>query len=133
MTQAVYHHRGQIETANGLDILAGAWLLISPFILAMHATHVTANNVLLGIIICGLALVRFVEPAYRTVAFSWITALLGLWVLISPWALGFSTMHTAMTNNVAMGIIVFVLACWSALVSVSDHEADRSHNPPATL
>jgi len=121
MAYAIHHHRGQIFTASGLDVLAGIWLLISPFVLLFHSTTIMANNVVLGIIIAGLALIRFFNASYGTVALSWINALLGIWVLISPWVLGFSTMHNAMSNDVAMGIIVVVLSCWSAFASMTDH------------
>jgi SPW repeat len=40
---------------------------------------------------------------------SGINALFGIWVLISPWVLGFSTMKSAMTSCVICGIVVLVL------------------------
>ena len=134
MAQAIYHHhRGQIFTASGLDVLAAIWLLVSPFVLQFRSSTLMANSVVLGIVIGVLALVRFFSGSYRTAALSWINALLGIWVLISPWVLGFSLAHNAMSNNVLMGIIVIVLSCWSALASVDDHENDMMNSPGTTI
>ncbi|HEY7118274.1 MAG TPA: SPW repeat protein [Tepidisphaeraceae bacterium] len=113
-------HRGQTETASGLDVLAGVWLLISPFVLAFGSSHTaaTANNVVLGIVIGLLALYRFFSPD-KGVGVSWINVLLGIWVLISPWVVRFSAFQTATVNNVITGIIVILLAGWSALATGS--------------
>ena len=109
-------------TASGLDVLAGIWLLISPFVLAFRASGVaTGNNIVLGIIIALLALYRFFNPT-RGVGASWLNVLLGIWVLISPWVLGFGVLPTPTTNNVVMGIIVIILAIWSALATGNVHD-----------
>jgi hypothetical protein len=123
---AIQHHRAGTVTASGLDVLAGVWLIISPFCMAARTSAITSNNVILGIIIAILAFIRFSNASYRTVGLSWVNALLGIWVLISPWALRFSHIHGAMTNNVCMGIIIIFLSCWSALASVNDRDQNRT-------
>lgn len=42
----------------------------------------------------------------------WFFLILGLWVLISPWALGFSSFNTAMWSNVIAGVLIIVCALW---------------------
>lgn len=44
-----------------------------------------------------------------TAGASLINALLGIWVIISPWVLGFSRLHSATWNNVATGGAVLLL------------------------
>lgn len=111
-------HPGQTTTASGLDVLAGIWLLISPFILAFGGMNgAVTNNVILGIVIGILALYRFFTPNAANVWVSWLNALLGVWVLISPWVVGFNRSQVAMTNNIILGIIVIILSVWSALSS----------------
>jgi len=118
----IAHRREQVMTASGLDTLAGVWLLLSPFILRFGVPAGITNNVLVGIVIAVLAIVRF-SGAYSQSWISWINVVLGVWVLISPWVLQFSGFHTATMNNVILGIIVVVLAGWSALASsVSDRD-----------
>jgi hypothetical protein len=110
------YHREQVRTASGLDILAGIWLLISPFVLGFETSQATTNNVILGIAIGVLAAIRF-SGAYSASWISWINVVLGIWVLLSPWILGFSWVPESMTNNVIVGILVILLAGWSALAS----------------
>ena len=110
-------HEGQAMTASGLDVLAGIWLLISPFVLTFSTLHsAMVNNVIFGIIIGLLALFRFFNPSNGVVV-SWINVILGIWVLISPWVLGFGMNRVPATNNVIMGIIVIILAGWSGFAT----------------
>jgi hypothetical protein len=122
-------HSGQVATASGLDILAGIWLIISPFFLAYaNAPRATSNDVILGIIIASLAAVRFFG-AYEQAWLSWINVLLGIWVLISPWALGYQTVPAPLWNNVILGIIVIILAAWSALATDTSMESTTTTGP----
>lgn len=125
-------HRAQVQTASGLDVLAGIWLIISPFIVGYSAiTGATVNDVILGIIIGILAAIRFFG-AYEAAFISWINVILGIWVLISPWVLDYFSISTsALSNNVVMGIIVIILAAWSALATTSPmpEEGDAAQKP----
>lgn len=46
----------------------------------------------------------------RSSSFSWVTALLGAWVVISPFVLGFAHYTAGISNNVAVGIAIILLA-----------------------
>ncbi len=39
---------------------------------------------------------------------------LGLWLAVSPWVLGFSALNLALWNSIAVGVVVVLLAWWSA-------------------
>jgi hypothetical protein len=124
-------YSGQASAASGLDVLAGIWLLISPFVLHFRGySSLITNDVVLGIVIGILALIRFFSPSRGTVWASWVNVVLGIWVLISPWCLAYSAYRPAMTNNVIMGIIVIILGLWSASASMM---SDNSAAVTATL
>lgn len=113
-------HRKQVQTASGLDVLAGIWLLISPFVLTFMSSQATTNNVIVGLAVTVLASIR-VLGAFDAAWLSWLNAALGLWTILSPWVLGFDELQRAMTNNVIIGIIIIALASWSALATNADH------------
>ena len=46
----------------------------------------------------------------RSIGGAWINVLLGIWVVISPFVLGFALFPRAIWNNVLAGIIVAILA-----------------------
>lgn len=53
---------------------------------------------------------------------AWIELILGLWVLISPWILGFAGLGTALWNNVIMGVLLAIFALWSLFGTPSSSE-----------
>lgn len=110
-----------MKTANILNwivAVAGLWLLLSPFILGYSAMTVAMWNALIvGVVVAalgvGAALYKNVT-ADRTL--DWINAALGLWVIISPFVLGFSAMATLLWNNIIVGVIVLALGVWANFV-----------------
>jgi hypothetical protein len=98
--------------ASGINVLAGIWLIISPWVLSFGG-HPTAvwNSVILGIVVLLFALgamsSKFSGP-------SWWNVVFGIWLIISPWVLGFASLSTAATNAVVLGIIVLILALVAA-------------------
>lgn len=55
----------------------------------------------------------------RTLGANWVNAILGIWVIISPFVLGFSRNQTAMWNNVATGGAVLLVALGRAGMGVA--------------
>ena len=41
-----------------------------------------------------------------------VTALLGVWLMLSPWVLGFAETAVARENAVLSGLLVFVASLW---------------------
>ena len=114
-----YSPYSQEKLASGLNVIAGLWLIISPWILHDQVQQAYANNVILGIIIAVLAAIR-AGGAHRAAWLSWINLVLGLWVIISPWVLQLPASHTqAFWNNVVVGVVVALLAIWSAVATRS--------------
>jgi hypothetical protein len=46
---------------------------------------------------------------------SWVNVLLGLWLIVSPWALGYGY-GAAVANDVVLGILIAAVALWSVSV-----------------
>ena len=94
-----------------LNLILGIWMIISPWALKYSAEQTTTRNaVILGILI-GLAALF---ALFRVMAWEeWGNFILGIWLIISPWLLGFSNLSTAMSNAVIIGIAVAALALWA--------------------
>jgi len=45
--------------------------------------------------------------------FDWTNIVLGFWVLISPWVLGFSASMSAVWTAVVLGILVMAVSAWA--------------------
>ena len=102
------------RTASILNIIAAIWLIVSPFVLAYTTLPVALwDTIIVGIIVLILAWARAASPL-RNIGLSWLNLLLGIWLIISPFVLGYATSPTATWNNVVLGAVVVILAIWSA-------------------
>jgi uncharacterized membrane protein len=118
MAYAIRHsHVGQVQFASGIDVLAAIWLFISPFVI-MSGSTMAWNNCVFGVIIFILAACR-AFGAYRESWISWVNLLLGIWVLIAPFALLYQRTPGITTSNVITGIVLIVFAAWSGAASGS--------------
>lgn len=93
-----------------VNALVGVWLILSPWALGFQSEmNVLANAVIVGVLLIATALgAMFVPRAWE----EWTEGALGLWLAISPWALGFAGLQNAMISAVASGVVVMVLALW---------------------
>ncbi len=100
--------------ASVLNVLAGIWLIISAWVLGFSMLPTaTWDAVLVGIAVLVLAAIRLGTTG--TVGLSWVNFILGIWMLISPWALRFTDAGTATGNAVILGILVGIFGLWGAL------------------
>jgi hypothetical protein len=97
-----------------VNFILGIWVLISPFVLGYsHNKGAVWNNVISGIVIMVVAAVRIWGSAsYRI---SWINFIVGLWLIISPWAANFRIGPGFAWNQVIFGILVAVISALSAM------------------
>lgn len=96
---------------DDLNFLLGAGLFFSPWVFGFGAEQPAAFNAhAVGAIIAAVALIELF--AFQTWE-EWVSGVLGAWLLISPWALGFSESSTAVLTSVVAGIAAIVLAIWS--------------------
>ncbi|AGK56551.1 SPW repeat protein [Hyphomicrobium denitrificans 1NES1] len=91
-----------------INVIAGLGLLLSPWYLGYTGeSYATWNAWVVGAVVALIALGALV-------AFSeyeeWVNLILGLWSIVAPWALGFSTVTGAMWAHVTGGVVIAVLA-----------------------
>jgi len=103
-------HSNQLKIASGINFLAGVYLLISAWI-AAPSSGSRANGIIFGIIVAILAATRYAESAGPWA--SWLNALIGIWLIISPWVYGYAG-DAWMWNSIVVGIIMLVLGAWGA-------------------
>lgn len=105
-------NRQQIMIMSGINILAGLWLILSPYILGYSGARGATNGIVLGVLIGIVALVRVLSP-FSSGWLSWINVLFGLWLLISPFTNGYAV-RAMIWNYAIVGIIVGVMAVLSS-------------------
>ena len=93
-----------------VNAVLGAWLVVSPWILGFSQDSPAMSNFLIiGMALLGTALgAVFVPRAWE----EWTESVLGLWMMGSPWALGYAHLQGATASAFAAGLVVLVLAIW---------------------
>ncbi len=96
-----------------VNALLGVWLVLSPWALGFQdTTAAMVNTVVIGLALVAAALgAIFVPRAWE----EWTEGILGLWMIVSPWALAFSTHRDAMLSAVITGVVIAALALWTLL------------------
>jgi hypothetical protein len=89
------------------NLILGAFLFVSPWILGFGGSGAGQNANIAGIIIVVLAIAALFAFAVWE---EWLNLIVGLWTLVSPWVLGFQANTKAMTVSVVVGILVAILA-----------------------
>ncbi|GIF04192.1 SPW repeat protein [Actinoplanes siamensis] len=102
---------GPAVITDGMTLLAGLWLAVSPWVIRFDVTApgVRASNLIMGIAVAVTALGLTLMPA-RMVRVSWATAAIGAWVVASQWIIERSaSTWPIMINNVVTGAVIMVL------------------------
>ena len=87
-----------------VNLVCAVLLFISPWILAFSG-DVTATRAawISGIVVAIFAVAALVQFAEWE---EWISLLLGVWMIVAPWVVGFSTTGVAVAAFVVLGVVV---------------------------
>jgi hypothetical protein len=108
---------GQVKIASGLNVLLGIWLFIAPFLLGYSDVAAALwNDIIVGAIVLILAGIRVWKPMHNR-WLSWTNVLLGIWLAIAPFILGYTEITAALWNDIIVGVAIIILGAWSAIVT----------------
>jgi hypothetical protein len=112
-----------------LSLLLGVWLLVSPQVLRFtDVAGATWTAVIVGVATLVIAAIALYAPrAWEDV----VALLLGAWLAVSPWAIGFDTHRAAIPNALVAGVVLVVLWGWALLkdrhfVSSQQHQTQSA-------
>ncbi len=117
MEDAVSARTANVKTASGINLVAGVWLIIAPFIIGYVALESALwNDILCGAIVLILAAIRVAMPL-RHVWLSWVNLVVGLWLIIAPFVLDYAAFPAPVWNDILVGILIAGMAGWSGLAA----------------
>ncbi|MCL4465152.1 MAG: SPW repeat protein [Chloroflexi bacterium] len=106
--------RVSFPNINWVNLVAGIWLIISPFILQYTGVAPAVwNNLAVGILLILVA-AYILFTCVKAEWAGWAMAVLGIWEIMSPFVLGYVGEKPALWNNIILGIIIIVVGAWSA-------------------
>ena len=112
------------------NLVLAIWLFVSPWVLqfavggqvaapgaaggatpaAVSGSTAAWNAWVLGVIIFLVAVSAFGRLAASQ---EWLNLVLGIWVFIAPWVLGFVPLQNASWDHWIVGALVFLISAWS--------------------
>lgn len=101
----------QARIASGVSMVAGLWLIISPFTLGyFNSPLLLWNSIILGATVAIFALVKLAMPAKKE-RLDWINFMIGFWFILSAFIFGY-TNSAVLWNNLLLGIIITALTVY---------------------
>ena len=89
----------------------GVWLLASPWVLGFSDQSAPMMNALImGSI---LVLEEMLELGVHETVEEWIDVVAGAWLMVSPLALGFTSLFAASVSTAAVGLFTLLFAMWA--------------------
>lgn len=105
---------------DGLTILSGLYLALSPWIIGLTRFGGTGdlriNNLITGIAVAVMAM-GLASAFGRTHGVAWAVPLIGLWTIAAPWAVsGAAPMGGTIISNVIVGALIFLLGLGATVI-----------------
>ncbi|WP_285708311.1 SPW repeat protein [Microtetraspora sp. NBRC 16547] len=115
------------QLTDGLALLAGIYLAVSPWICGFQGlSGITVNNLVTGILVALLAL-GFSSAYGRTYGLAWVAPVIGVWTIIAPWVIsGPNNTARVIVSNVVIGAIILFLGLANMSTGMT---ATRRHAP----
>ncbi|GAA4517213.1 SPW repeat protein [Actinoallomurus oryzae] len=117
----------RMEMLEGLVLMTGLYLAISPWVIHFHTGNMnTVNNLIIGIALAVIGLGLALVPE-RTRGLAWLIVPLGVWMIISPWVVsaGHGARAGIVANNVAVGFVTVALGL-AAVAMMARHRRGRA-------
>ena len=104
------------------NLVLGVWLVVAPFVGVGAVNDVAAwNSYAAGAAVAIFALAAIARPQVWE---EWVNLVIGLWLILAPFALGFADQPVAMWNQIIVGILIGLDALWAA----AQYTGRRAHH-----
>lgn len=95
---------------DAVSVVLAILLVVSPWVLSFANAPTAARNAwIAGVLVVLVAAAALVSSETWP---EWINAVLGIWILIAPWVLGFAALREALATHVALGVLIAAFSAW---------------------
>jgi hypothetical protein len=124
MRHATLHEESIMKARwqDGLNILLGIWLFVSPWVFGLYSTAADWNFFIIGVAVVVFGIAAMNQRALWEESVNFV---LGVWMFFSPWLVGYSAATGLRDNAVIVGLAVVILSLWA-------YFERRSHTAPVT-
>ena len=95
-----------------VNVVIGVWLFASPWFLGYADTVAAWNAYVMGAgIVVFAAFAAYMPKMWEEI----VNTLAGIWLVVSPFVLGFGAMRPVALHTVVIGLLVITFAVWAML------------------
>lgn len=112
-----------------INLGLGLWLAAAAFVLGHATGNAVVEDAITGLLVALAALwaARAYRP-YVSRAASWTVALIGMWIVAAPFALGYGRPSLSVANDVIVGLLICALAWTKILAPVAPGDVVAATN-----
>jgi SPW repeat-containing protein len=104
-----WNNLGDLTAMNVLAAIIGAILFIAPWAFGFGGTTPAWDAWIVGVVVAVVAIAAVAALKEWEI---WICLVAGLWLILAPWVLAFSTLTVAVWTHVVLGLILAVLCAF---------------------
>lgn len=94
-----------------INLVLGACLFLSPWIVGFAGQAQAAWNAwIVGVLLAGVAVAALAAFAEWE---EWASGVLGAWLIVAPWVLGFAGIAVALWTHLVLGALALVMSAWA--------------------
>lgn len=114
------------QVTDGLGLLAGIYLALSPWIVGFHLfPTITMSNLLTGVVVTVLAF-GLASALDRWHRLAWVAPVIGIWTVISPWVVaGEVAFARVVWNNIIVGAVILLLGLVAVVAGMRRTRTER--------
>jgi hypothetical protein len=99
------------KVQNWINLVLGACAFLSPWVVGFAGETMAAWNAwIVGVLIAIVAIAALSAFAEWE---EWVSLVLGLWLIIAPWVLGFAGSAGPLWTHLVLGVVVAAVSCWA--------------------
>ena len=92
------------------NLMLGLWLFVSPWVLDYAGTVAASNAHFMGAAVLLFAFIAaYLPQAWEEI----INTLIGLWLVASPFVLGYTALASVALHTVVVGLLAIACAVWA--------------------
>jgi hypothetical protein len=114
MTPGTSSLSGGRKASSIIALLCGFWLLVSPWVFNTDTQGTAYDSWIVGGLLVILAAFELSTPSLMGLL-SWISCLLGIWIIASPWMFAYPKGSGRFINYLCIGVIVLVASIRNAM------------------
>lgn len=102
----------KVQFENWLSLLLGVWFFMTPWLVTHNLSEAQTSLINWNAWLVGAAVIISASLALQSLKpwEEWANLILGVWLILSPWILGYAAEKGLLWNSIIVGLAITVLS-----------------------